>query len=278
MEKQFTAKLITIQGSARGGKGVLTRSLTDDLSKDYSIQAIDQGLKFRVLASLAIKNAVDIEDLEALAVFVSDQSTYEALLAELKRAYTLDKAALDAEFYTLQINNASGMVGKLNPSHDVVIAVLLEEVRRLAVDTEIIIIDGRTLQKYGKQLALEGAVDYILAIDVVCSPLTAAKRLMGLPSNAEIESLTSDQKTTLLNLINDIDRRNSSDARRARDPSLPIQQAYEYNVLLDWHDEALAQAAAEVMKPRAISVDNSFTRTKEQLADPVVALVRKMLS
>lgn len=278
MEKQFTAKLITIQGSARGGKGVLTRSLTDDLSKDCSIQAIDQGLKFRVLASLALRAGVDIEDLESLANFIATPAAHDGLLAELKRAYALDKAALDAEFYTVQINNASGMVGKLNVSHDVVISVLLEEVRRLAADTEIIIIDGRALQKYGKQLAEEGVVDYILAVDVVCSPLTAAKRLMGLPSNAEIESLSSDQKTTLLNLINDIDRRNSSDARRARDPSLPIQQAYEYNVLLDWHDEALSQAAQDVAQAQAISVDNSFTRTKEQLADPVVALVRKMLS
>ena len=108
--------------------------------------------------------------------------------------------------------------------------------------------------------------------------MTAAKRMMGLASNAAIEDLTSDQKTQLLYLINDIDRRNSSDARRSRDPSLPIADAYIFDVLHKRTQRELRDVAAEVAKTRTVMVDNSFTRTKEQLTAPCIELLDAIIT
>ncbi len=267
------SRLITIQGSARGGKGTLTKAFAAHLRERYAVQVIDQGLKFRALAKLALKADVDIENLSALEVFIRRPETQPAMLTFLDSAYAMDKDSLETEFYTVPINNASGMCGKLDVTHDVVVAVLLDEVRRLARSKDFILIDGRALEKYGQQLEDEGVIEYILAIDVVCSPMTAAKRMMGLASNAAIEDLTSEQKTELLYRINDVDRRNSSDARRSRDPSLPIADAYEFDVLHGYDDDEMKLIAEEIKKTRTVSIDNSYTRTKEQLTAPSIALL-----
>ncbi len=272
------SRLITIQGSARGGKGTLTRAFATHLQQNYSVQVIDQGLKFRVLARLALEAQIDIENLSHLEKFITRPSTHQEMLAMLTNAYTLTKDQLEAEFYTIAINNASGMCGKITATHDVVVSVLLDEVKELAQTHDFILIDGRALQKYAEQLANDGVVDYILAVDVVCSPMTAAKRMMGLASNAAIEDLTSDQKTQLLYLINDIDRRNSSDARRSRDPSLPIADAYIFDVLHERTKRELRDVAAEVAKTRTVMVDNSFTRTKEQLTAPCIELLDAIIT
>lgn len=275
--QHHTPSLITIQGSARGGKGTLTKAFAEYLARDHMVQVIDQGMKFRALARLAIEAGIDVEDQKKLESFIQRDTTKDLMISMLERAYGLRKEQCEAEFYSVAINNASGMCGKLAVTHDVVIQVLLEEVRRFVRSKDYIIIDGRAMQKYGLLLEKEGVVKYTLAVDVVCSPMTAAKRVIGLPSNAQIEELTSEQKTTLLYTINDIDRRNSADARRPRDPSVPIPGAFEFNVLQDYTDGEIQEIADTIKKSRAVSIDNSFTRTKEQLTAPAIRLLHQIV-
>ncbi len=271
------ARLLVVQGSARGGKGTISHALYDQLGKEYRTALIDQGLKFRILAALAIDAGVDIENLEALAAFIDRKETRDLLLARLRETRTMTSAEVDARYYTPQISNASGMTGKLSVTHDVVVAVLLDQIRELATMKDFIIIDGRALDKYAKQLDSEGVVDFVLAVDVMCSPVTAAKRSLGYEPNATVHTLTSDQKTAMLERIEEIDRRNSSDARRERDPSLPIHGAFEFNVLQTWSPDQLEKAATKIREKKAICVDNSFTRSKAQLTDPVVVLVKHII-
>ena len=270
-------KLITIQGSARGGKGTLARALEVDLSRDYKVHKIDQGLKFRILAASALEHGIDKENLDELAEFIGRDETREAVVAKLVEAASWDKAQLEATYYTSAISNASGMAGKLPVTHDVVVALLLDEVRAVAKDFDIIIVDGRALMAYGKQLADEGIVDYLLAIDVHCDAFVSAQRetkIFSPEDDTEANNYSPEQMMKLLIATRDIARRNTSDARRSRDPSLPLRGAYDFDVLHDMDETEKSWVVEAVRQNGAISVDNSATRTPEQLTGPIVELVR----
>ncbi len=277
MSVNSRAKLITVQGQARGGKGTIAAALLRELEINHSVYAIDQGQKFRVLAKLALDAGIDPEDLTSLESFIGAATTKRALLDTLADLATRSKDEIDRLLYTPEVNNASGMAGKLSLTQDVAVEVLFDEVRRQSPKYDVILIDGRAMQSKGTKLMDEGVVDYVVAIDVSCSPMTAAKRLLGLSVSADVDEYTSQQKSDLLRLVNDIDRRNSSDARRASYPSLPIRGAYEFDVLHQWTDANLEKIAQRVRTAGAIAVDNSYTRTKEQLTEPVVRLVGLLL-
>lgn len=273
-------KLITIQGSARGGKGTLAKALFDDLSSDYHVHTIDQGLKFRILAHEALAHGIDKEDLEAIAQFVGLDSTRQAVIEKLVEASGWTKEQREAKYYTSAISNASGMVGKVPVSHDVAVGLLLDEIRAIAPKFEIILMDGRALQKYGKQLESEAIIDYILAIDVHCDAFVSAQRetKIFLPDGAdEAKHYSQDQTMQLLSATRDIARRNSSDARRKRDPSLPIRGAFDFDVLHEMDEDEQSWVVEVVRTTGAITVDNTYTKTTEQLTQPVVGLVRALL-
>lgn len=273
-------KLITIQGSARGGKGTLAKALFDDLSRDHKVHTIDQGLKFRILAHQALTNGIDKEDLDAIATFVGLESTRKSVMEKLVEATSWTKEQREAQYYTLAISNASGMVGKLPVSHDVAVGLLLDEVRAAAQDFDIILMDGRALQKYGKQLESEGTVQYILAIDVHCDAFVSAQRETKIFSPDDVneaEHYSQDQTMQLLTATRDIARRNSSDARRTRDPSLPIRGAYDFDVLHKMDETEMSWVVEAVRTNGAITIDNSNTKTTEQLTRPILGLVRALL-
>ena len=273
-------KLITIQGSARGGKGTLARALEVDLSHDYRVHKIDQGLKFRILAASALEAGIDKEDLDGLAEFIAREDTRRIVVEKLVEASQWDKEMLEATYYSQAISNASGMAGKLPVTHDVVVALLLDEIRAVATDFDIIIVDGRALQTYGKQLASEDVVEYLLAIDVHCDAFVSAQRetkIFSTEDDSESEHYSPEQMMKLLIATRDIARRNSSDARRSRDPSLPLRNAYDFDVLHEMDATEKSWVVEAVRQNGAITVDNSNTRTPEQLTTPVVELVRALL-
>lgn len=274
-------QLITIQGSARGGKGTLTRALTDDLSRDYRVYKIDQGLKFRIIAHTALDAGVSIEDLDALAEFVSRDTTRQAIIDKLVEVATLDKAQLEAEYYAPRVSNAAGMVGKLTVSQNLAVDLLDDEVTAVAPQFDIIIVDGRTLRTKGKKLAERGIVEYLLAIDVHCDAFVSAQRetkIFAPQDDTELDSYSREQAIELLVATRDIARRNTSDARRATYPSLPLRGAYEFDVLHETSDAEWADILSTIREIGAVSVDNSATRSVEQLTTPVVRLVRGLLS
>lgn len=270
-------KLLTIQGQARGGKGTLARAITERLAQEFRVYTIDQGLKFRIFAKMAITQQIDYEDITTLKAFVTDPANKTQALTLLQRAAKMDKLALEAEYYTHLVSNVSGMFGKVDQTHDVVVEVLLNEIRAAAGIYDIIMVDGRAMQTYGDILHKAGVVDYVLALDVICEPLTAARRVTQIFE--PVEDLSQEELVTLVKTTQDISRRNSSDARRQRDPSVYLHGAYEFDVL---HppvtDEEFEQAAREAAKIGALSVDNSFTRTAQQLTEPTVELVMRIIN
>lgn len=269
-------KLITIQGQARGGKGTLARALHQALAKQFRVYVIDQGLKFRIFAKMALDAEIDYEDIAAIHQFVTSPKNKAQALALLQQAAQLSKSAVESHYYTHLVSNVSGMFGKVAATHDVVVEILLDEVRAAAGSYDIIMIDGRAMQTYGEILHKAGVVDYTLAVDVVCEPLTAARRVTGI--HEPVEDLSQEQLVALIKTTQDISRRNSSDARRERDPSVYLHGTYDFDVLHPpTTDAEFAQAVTQAANLGAITVDNSFTRSPEQLTGPTVKLITQII-
>lgn len=269
-------KLITIQGQARGGKGVLVRRLVEVLSPDNRVKVIEQGLKFRIFAKIALDKKLNYENLSLVKEFVANKDNQAEVLALLKAAETKTKEELDGIYYIHEVSNVSGMFGKVDETHDVVVGLLLDEARAAASEYDVIIVDGRAMMKYGDQLDAEGVVDHVLAVDVICEPLTAARRVTGI--FAPVEELSNEQLIQLITTTQDISRRNSSDARRKRDPSVFLHEAFEFDVLHPPTDEEhFTRICEKAYEVGVLSLDNSFTRSIEQFTEPSVKLIVSIL-
>lgn len=270
-------KYITVQGQARGGKGSLVRSLVAKLEKEFRVLAIDQGMKFRVFAYLALQDHIDYEDLSEIRRFVMDEGNQQRVLIALQEAAKLSKPEVDDMYYRHEISNVAGMFGKVSETHEVVVGILLDEVRAAQAVYDIVVVDGRAMYEYGKQLAKEGVVDYVLAVDVLCEPLTAARRVTGIFE--PVEKLSQNELIQLIYTTQDISRRNSSDARRKRDPSVYLHEAFEFDVLhVPGHDSEFARMVDKVAEVGVLSLDNSFTRSVGQFTEPAVRLIYEVVA
>lgn len=269
-------KYITVQGQARSGKGSLVRALEAKLEREFRVLKIDQGMKFRAFAKLAQIDNLDYEDLGDVRKFVTDDENKQRVLTLLQEAASLSKPELDEMYYVHKISNIAGMFGKVAETHDVVVEVLLDEVRAACGEYDVIIVDGRAMHGYGKQLASEGIVDYVLAVDVICEPLTAARRVTGIFE--PVEKLSQDELIQLIYTTQDVSRRNSSDARRKRDPSVYLHEAFEFDVLhVPEDEEEFARMVEKVAEVGVLSLDNSFTRSVEQFTEPSVRMIYDVL-
>jgi cytidylate kinase len=267
--------LITVQGQARSGKGTLAGALKSDFSVDYNPLLIDQGLKFRIIAEQFLRDGGNIEDIEGIGGYLLS-SGYRTVLGQLAVVAGMDKQEIQEVYYTEQINNASGMVGKSPVAQAKVVELLIDEVKTGAQTHDLIILDGRAMLEKGRKLQAMGIVRYPLAIDVKCSSLVAAQRITDLVK--PVEELTLEEAKKLLIQVSDIDKRNSSDARRDTYPSLPISGAFEFDVTHNHSSEELAQACEEAFANGAISLDNSYTRQKNEFTVPAIKLVRCVLA
>ena len=271
-----TPKYITVQGQARSGKGTLVKALVGALCDHYRIYSIDQGLKFRVFARMAIEQSLDYENLDLLESFVQDPASQAEALERLQAAPDMAKNERDEMYYAHQVGNVSGMFGKIPATHEVVVQLLKDEVRAAVGSYDIIVVDGRAMQKYGQELEDADVVDHILAIDVVCEPLVAARRVLEIFE--PVEQLDSEQLVQLIHTTEDISRRNSSDARRKRDPSVFLHEAFELDVLhMPETDAEFERMCEKVSEVGVLSIDNSFTRSIAQLTEPSVKLIRRVV-
>lgn len=269
-------KYITVQGQARSGKGSLVRTITAKFDREFRVLTIDQGMKFRVFAKLALDEGLDYENLGVLRDYVLTPQNQYKVLEELRVAADLSRPELEERYYAHKTSNIAGMFGKVSETHDVVVSLLLDEVRQARGVYDIVIVDGRAMYKYGKQLDNEGVVDYVLAVDVICEPLVAARRVTGI--FAPVEELSQEELIKLIYTTQDISRRNSSDARRRRDPSVYLHEAFEFDVLHVPEDldtfEKMCQKVAEI---GVLSLDNSFTQSVEQFTEPSARLIYEVV-
>lgn len=264
--------VIVVQGQARGGKGSLSRALRDSFSKELRVALIEQGLKFRIFAYMALEKGLNYEDIDMLRQFVLDSDNQQEAVRLLDKVADLAPKDLQARYYNQDISNVSGMFGKISETHDVVIDVLREQIVQMKNSYDLVIIDGRALKKYAEKFESEGLVRLALTVDVICEPLTAARRVTGIFS--PVEELSNEELVKLIHVTEDISRRNSSDARRKRDPSVFLHEAFELDVLRPVEsEEQFSKMCEKISDIGALSIDNSYTRTLEQLTGPSVKMI-----
>ena len=91
--------------------------------------------------------------------------------------------------------------------------------------------------------------------------------------------VVANELIQLIYTTQDISRRNSSDARRKRDPSVYLHEAFEFDVLhVPEHDSEFARMVDKVAEVGVLSLDNSFTRSVGQFTEPAVRLIYEVVA
>src|SRR5208282_653312 len=151
-QPEYPTSIITAGGWARSGKGTSMAHLKGRLEETgLSVRLIDQGLKFRVIGELAVLNGKVLDSPADLDSFVRSPRTRQATLKNLDEVYALDEENRKKRLYTPQMSKVSGKVARVSGSHEIAVGLLREEVET-AVDaqTRVVLIDGRSMEKYAK--------------------------------------------------------------------------------------------------------------------------------
>ena len=92
--------ILTYGGEARSGKGTSVAAVKQRLS-EVGIQhrVIDQGLKFRVLAELALTQRKSMDDQTELTDFLSADSTHSDLLRTLDEVAAMKETEVKSYIY-----------------------------------------------------------------------------------------------------------------------------------------------------------------------------------
>lgn len=272
-------KVLTFEGEARSGKGTSVRAFNEALGEvGRSVLTIDQGLKFRTLACLALgRNDPELllEDQDYLSEFLIADTTRDDMLSLLGDVAVMPRDKMDALLYTSDISKASGMVGKNPLSHDIAISLLFDQVKVAAnnkVDT--VLIDGRCMEKYGRRIADEQIAQYVMGFYFRCDAAVAARRTTGI--FVDHHKMSVPDRLCLLEEITKISDRNRSDTLRSVDPMREPANSYRLDLSsFDDNPEFVDQYTVEALQSGMIALTTTYTKSVEEMTVPVVAIARR---
>ncbi len=271
-------RIITAGGEARSGKGTSMADLKDFLeSLGRSVDLIDQGIKFRAMAAIAIRLGEPLDSPATLDDFLGTARAQEATLDLLEEVSFLDEDELKSLLYIPEVSKAAGKVGGVPSSHDVAVRLLRSQVEQAAeAEADVVIIDGRSIEKYARKFTEEGFARFVMGWYFKCDPAIAARRSLGL--FGDIDDLSGEDKLRLLNEAFNISDRNRSDMLRKVDPLHEPVRAFH----LDFTEYASAERE---FTPYKIShdimyksnggvavVDTSYTESVDEMTEPVTEL------
>jgi cytidylate kinase len=272
-------KVITFEGEARSGKGTSVRAVQDRLVADgRTVVVIDQGQKFRVLAKLALDRGVDLLDQAAVTAFLSSPETRPAMLELLNKVVALEPDAINDLLYIRDISAGSAHIAQNAKAHPLVVGLLFDQVRKaVAEDIDTILVDGRAMEQYGRQMAKEQIAQFVMGFYFRCDASIAARRTTGIFVDMNVMSV--DEKLRLLEEITKISDRNRQDTLRDVDSMLEPANAYPLHAAdFDLNNIAYVhQATLDAMLSGMVSMNTSYTRSVEEMTDPVVALAAHAL-
>lgn len=271
-------RIITAGGGARSGKGTSMAHLRGSLeSRGKTVELIDQGIKFRVMAAVAIGAGEPLDSPLTLNDFIISPNAQDATLSLLDEVARMSEAELKEFLYTTELSKAAGKVGSVESSHEVALGLLRTQVEVAAEDeADVVIIDGRSIEKYARQFTDEGLAHFVIGWYFKCDPAIAARRSLGLFGN--IDDMSGEDKLRLLNETFNISDRNSSDTLRPVDPLHEPVRAYhlgfkdyaspdrEFTPYKISHDIIHRSAG------RMAVVDTSYTSSVKEMTDPVTEL------
>jgi cytidylate kinase len=272
--------IITAGGLARSGKGTSMANLKSTLEEaDKQVVLIDQGIKFRAMAEVAIRAGQALDGPAELNSFIQSSSAQEAMLSVLSEVATMSDKEKKERLYTPDLSKASGMVGRVASSHTVAVDLLRSQViEAVESETDVILIDGRSIEKYALEFRDRGIARFGMGWFFKCDTAIAARR--SLQIFGEYEDLTTDERNRLLKETLDVSRRNESDTRRTVDPLLEPKGVYHLDLLTYGSpgSDIPFKRAGDIRKQRSIAVvDTSYTSALEEMTEPVTDISMRIL-
>lgn len=271
-------RIVTAGGWARSGKGTSMEHLRSSLEKlGRSVELIDQGIKFRAMGAVATAAGEPLDSPTTLDAFIRQPKTQAATIALLDEVAAMNRADRDAVLYTPEMSKASGQVGSVASSHEVAIGLLKTQVEAAAeAETNVVIIDGRSIEKYARQFEEEGLAKFVIGWYFRCDPAIAARRSRGL--FGPIDEMSLEDRLSLLKETFNISDRNRSDMLRSVDPLRDPVRAYR----LDFFEYAspdriytpykISQDIIYQTKEQVAMVDTSYTNCIEDMTGPITEL------
>ncbi len=266
-------KLVTFDGEARSGKGTIVQYTKDFLRDEHGkkVMLIDAGQVFRVLVVAATRAGVDMNDPAAIDAFLSDEQQAEKSVELVKLVYHMQKPERDALLYTNQVGQDSAKVGASALSQSFKDDLLKKWLRDARDEGyEVVLLDGRALEEVGEQLERQGLCDFVLGLYFTCDSEVGARRTLGLAKTA-YRDLSSADKQSVDELIEQIDQRNAKDRQRSVQPIIPPAKAPT------WYLPQTTPSISQINRPMLV-VDSSADINKQQMSHPVAGLVAHYLA
>ncbi len=272
MTTQALPKLITFDGEARSGKGTIVSGVKDYLRDEcgYKVMLIDAGQVFRVLVVAASRSGVDLDDPAALDAFLRDETEAEKCVRLVKDVYHMSKDERDALLYTNEVGANSAKVGARPLSQEFKDDILRKWYHDAHNESyDVILHDGRALEETGAMLERESLCDFVMGLYFTCDGIVGARRTLGFATR-QYSDLSSDDKASVDELVEQIKERNRKDAERAVQPVVPPLDAAVF---------ALPQAPRELTSQRRpmFVFDTSAEMTKSEMIMPVARLAAQAL-
>lgn len=265
-------KLVTFDGEARSGKGTIVQTTKDYLRDEcgYEVMLIDRGQTFRVLVVAVSQAGVNIDDPNAIDMFLADEENIASSVQLVKDVYHMDKDKRDSLLYTSEVGVNSAKIGARAASQEFVKNLTkkwLQDAR--AEGFEVVLVDGRALENIANEMNNEELCDYRMGLYFVCDAIVGARRTLGYASTP-YENLTTEQRESVDELVAQIYERNQRDRERDVERMIPPVGAstiYLPNV---------STRSTRTNRPMYI-VDTSAEISKQDMALPVAQLVAKTL-
>jgi hypothetical protein len=226
------------------------------------------------MTDVAIDGRIDLEDTDAVDEFIMDRSTQESVLETLAGAHSMDEKQIHDFFYNPVVSGEVGNIGKAPEAHRVAIGLLREEVARAAAkSTDVVIIDGRGMEKYARQFEAQDLGQFVLGWHLTCDSAIAGERSVGM--FRDHVALSEADESDLYREIRKIRDSNRSDVLREVDPMRQAPDSYVLDLMNftpNGHGSIDGIAERITDGTRMAAVNTTYTRDPKQMWVPIVSI------
>ena len=264
--------LVTFDGEARSGKGTIVQTTKDYLrdERGYKVMLIDRGQTFRVLAVVAKRDKIDLDNAKALDEYLEDEVNIAAHVKLVKEVYRMEKSKRDSLLYTNEVGENSAKIGARPYSH-VFVKMLTKKWLHDAGEEGygVVLVDGRTLEEIAYEMQNEGICQYRLGLYFICNPVVGARRTLGY-ADKSYEELTEIERKDVNEFVEQILERNRRDKERTTERLKPPAGA----------ETCILPNLPAAIKPEGVPmliIDTSAELTKNEMSLPVAEFVAESL-
>lgn len=273
--------MLTAAGGGRSGKGTSMEHLRGRLEAAHrQVGLIDQGQKFRAMAKAALGASEPLDSPNTLNDFLQSAAAKGHTLAILDEVSTMNGKEKKAFLYAPEVSEASAKVGAVPSAHEIATTLLRSEVEIAVEDQkDIILIDGRSVEKYARRFDAEGLARFTMGWFFTCDPAIAARRSLGL--FGDIDKMTPEQREQLLRETFRISDRNRADTLRDIDPMHEPPHAYRLD-LAEYGtpgSDVRYKRGYDILRSTSAmaTVDTSYTNSVEEMIGPVADISMMVL-